>query len=179
MAFCAYHIVLGVLTHSWWLFTVGIYYVILSSTRFAILTAKEDKRNPHRLVGVMLMILSLPLVGMVILSFLKDRGTVFHEIVMISIALYAFTKITLATVNWIRARTSLSPKLITLRNLSFADSFVSIFSLQRSMLVSFDGMAETSIRMMNLATGSSVCVLVFFLGLNLIRNKRLMFRKLK
>ena len=179
LAFCAYHIVLSVITHSWWLFTVGIYYVILSTARFVVLITKDSKRNLHRLVGVLLMILSLPLSGTVILSFLKERGTVFHEIVMITIALYTFIKITLATANWIRARTSTSSKLITLKNLAFADSFVSIFSLQRSMLVSFNGMSDASIRMMNLATGSGVCVLVYGVGLNLLRNKRLLFRKLK
>lgn len=176
MVFSVYHIVLGILTHSWWLFTVGFYYVILSIVRAIVLSKKEEKRSTAIFAGIMLMVLSLPLAGTVILSFMKDRGTVFHEIIMITITLYAFTKITLATVKLIKSRNSPSVKVITLRNISLATAFVSIFSLQRSMLVSFEGMSESGIRMMNLATGSAVCVIVFLLGLNLLKKEMLLFK---
>ena len=176
LAFSAYHIVFGVITYSWWLLTVGVYYAILSTVRFAVLLTKKEKRSTAKFAGAMLIMLSIPLAGTVILSFMKDRGTVFHEIVMITIAVYAFTKITLATVNLIRSRKSASLRLIILRNISFATAFVSIFSLQRSMLVSFGDMSESSIRIMNLATGTSVCVIVFLLGLNLVRNKNYCLR---
>jgi len=172
VAYSAYHVIFGIFTRSWWLFTIGIYYVMLSIVRFAVLQSKMQEGFSVRFTGIMLMVLSLPLVGTVILAFVRDRGTVFHLIVMLAIAVYAFSKITLATVNWIKARKSTSAKLITLRNISFADAFVSIFSLQRSMLVSFDGMSEMEIRIMNAATGSAVCVIVFLLGLNLVRRKR-------
>jgi hypothetical protein len=120
----------------------------------------------------MLITLSISLVGTVILAFIKDRGTKFHLIVMLTIAIYAFSKMTLAAIKWIQARKGTSVKLITLRNISFADAFVSIFSLQRSMLVSFEGMTATETRIMNAATGSAVCIIVFLLGVNLLLNKR-------
>lgn len=173
MAYSAYHIIFGIITHSWWLFTVGIYYVILSSVRFTVIQSKAKRHFTVRFTGIMLISLSLPLIGTVILSFIRDRGTAFHMIVMLAIAVYAFAKITIATVNWIKARKSASIKLITLRNISFADAFVSIFSLQRSMLVSFEGMSEIEIRIMNVATGSAVCIIVFLLGLNLVLKKNI------
>ena len=86
-------------------------------------------------------------------------------------ATYAFTKITLATIKLVKARRSTSATLITLRNISFADAFVSIFALQRSMLVSFEGMSETEIVIMNASLGSAVCAIVFLLGLNLVRKQ--------
>ena len=177
MVYSAYHIIFGITTHSWWFFTIGIYYAILSIVRFVVLRHKSKKHFVIRFTGIMLMVLSLSLVGTVILAFVKDRGTEFPLIVMLAIAVYAFTKITLATIKWIKARKSKSVKLITLRNISFADAFVSIFSLQRSMLVSFEGMSEIEIRMMNVATGSAVCIIVFWLGLNLVRQKRRIKRK--
>jgi len=176
LAFSAYHIVFGVISHSRWLLTVGIYYGILSAVRFAILLAKKDTLSITKLAGAMLMTMSLPLAGTVVLSFMKDRGTVFHEIVMISIALYAFTKMTLAMMNFIKARKSASPRRIALRNISLSTAFVSIFSLQRSMLVSFGAMPENTIRIMNLITGSAVCVIVFLLGINLVRTQKLLFK---
>ncbi|MBE6654867.1 MAG: hypothetical protein E7608_05355 [Ruminococcaceae bacterium] len=120
----------------------------------------------------MLIALSLPLVGTVILSFTEERGTAFDLIFMLAVAVYAFAKITIATVNLIRARKIKPAKLVALRNIAFADAFVSIFSLQRSMLVSFDGMAEKAIKIMNLSTGSAVCFIVFLLGLNLLLDKK-------
>ena len=172
LAYSAYHIVFGMAAHSWWFLTVGVYYAILGVIRFAVLRSKTSGLFVRRFTGIMLMLLSLPLSGTVVLSFVKDRGVVFPLVVMLAIAVYAFSKITLATVNLIKAKKSRSAKLIVLRNISFADAFVSIFSLHRSMLVSFDGMSETEIRIMNLSTGSAVCIIVFLLGLNLVYTKK-------
>ena len=169
--YSAHHIIFGIAARSWWFFTIGIYCAVLSIVRFVVLRHKGKKHFVIRFTGIMLMVLSLSLVGIVILAFVADRGTEFHLIVMLAIAVYAFTKITLATIKWIKARKSKSAKLITLRNISFADAFVSIFSLQRSMLVSFEGMSEIEIRIMNVATGSAVCIIVFLLGLNLVQQK--------
>jgi len=171
IVYSAYHIIFGITARSWWFFTIGIYYAILSIVRFVVLRHEGQERFVIRFTGIMLMVLSLPLFGTVILAFVKDRGTVLHLIFMLAIAVYAFTKITLAAIKWIKARKSKSAKLITLRNISFADAFVSIFSLQRSMLVSFEGMSEIEIRIMNIATGSAVCIIVFLLGLNLVHQR--------
>ena len=119
------------------------------------------------------MVLSIPLAGIVILAVVRDRGHEIHMIAMIAIAAYAFTKITLATLNLVKSRRSSSQTLITLRNISFADALVSIFALQRSMLVSFDGMNEAQILIMNAVLGSAVCIAVFLLGLNLVKNKKI------
>ena len=178
IAFGAYHIVFGVIERSWWLFTVGVYYVILSTARFAVIMTKRNGRFITKFAGIMLMALSVPLAGTVVLAVVADRGTVFHKIVMIAIAVYAFTKITLATVKLVKSRHIRSAKAVTLRNISFATAFVSIFSLQRSMLVSFEGMTEAGIRIMNAATGCAVCIIVFLLGLNLVRKETFIFRSL-
>ncbi|MBE6645803.1 MAG: hypothetical protein E7612_10605 [Ruminococcaceae bacterium] len=170
-AFATYHLALGLISSSWWLLSVGSYYLVLSLVRFAVLRSKS-KIFITKFTGWMLIILSVTLVGTVILSTVQDRGHKLHMIVMIAMAAYAFTKITLAAVKLVKARRSASATLTTLRNISFADAFVSIFALQRSMLVSFEGMAKTEIVIMNAALGSAVCVIVFLLGINLLRTKR-------
>ena len=178
VAFGAYHLVFGIVSSSWWLLTLGTYYLILSIVRFAVLCTKSKEQFITKFTGWMLMVLSIPLSGTVILSVVRDRGHEYHMIVMIAMATYAFTKITLATINLVKSRRSTSGALITLRNISFADAFVSIFALQRSMLVSFEGMTETEILIMNVALGSAVCVIVFLLGLNLVRSKKILFNAL-
>ena len=176
--FAVYHIISGVTAHSLWLFTLGIYYAILSIVRFAVLKTKKQNDFVTRFTGVVLMLLSLPLAGIVTLAVVRDRGIVMHEIVMIAMATYSFTKITLATVNLIKSRKSNSAKLVTLRNISLSDAFVSIFALQRSMLVSFGNISETNICIFNAVVGTAVCVMVFLLGLNLARRKKIMFGNL-
>ena len=178
VVFGAYHLVFGILSNSWWLLTLGTYYLILSTVRFAVLRTKERERFIAKFTGWMLIVLSIPLAGTVILSVVRDRGRQFHMIVMIAIAVYAFTKITLATINLVKSRRSTSATLITLRNISFADALVSIFALQRSMLVSFEGMTEGEILIMNATLGCVVCVTVFMLGVNLVKNKKLLFHTL-
>ena len=168
IAFAGYHLIFGVVTASWWLFTVGVYYTVLSIMRFVVIRVKKNEQRLAKIAGGMLMALSVPLVGTVILSVVRDRGHKLHMIIMIAMAAYAFTRITLAIINLAKARKSPSTKLITLRNISFASACVSIFALQRSMLVSFEGMTETEIRIMNAATGSAICILVFLLGLSLL-----------
>ena len=178
IAFATYYLVMGLVTNSWWLLTLGSYYLVLSLVRFMVLRSKSKERFIAKFTGWMLILLSIPLVGTVILSVVRDRGHERHMIVMIALAAYAFTKITLATIKLIKARRSTSANLITLRNISFADDFVSIFALQRSMLVSFEGMTEAEIVIMNATLGSAVCVIVFLLGLNLVRNRKILFKSI-
>ena len=178
IAFAIYHLVLGLVTSSWWLLTLGSYYLVLSIVRFMVLRSKSKERFITKFTGWMLIILSIPLAGTVILSVIRDRGHELHMIVMIAMAAYAFTKITLATIKLIKSRRSTLATLITLRNISFADAFVSIFALQRSMLVSFEGMTEAEIVIMNAALGSAVCVIVVLLGINLLRSKKALFKSL-
>lgn len=171
IAYSIYNIVLGTTTESWWFVTMGVYYSVLSIMRFAVLSTrkKKVKTNLKVFTGIMLMLTALPLAGMVILTSFKDRGVVHHEIVMITIALYTFTKITLAIINLVNSKKKKhSVTVSTLNHISFADAAVSISALQRSMLVSFGDMPESDIRIFNIVVGSVVCFLVFLLGLGLL-----------
>ena len=110
---------------------------------------------------------------------MKDRGIRYHEIVMITLALYAFIKVTLGIINLVKASRHAASAWVCLRNISLADALVSICSLQRSMLVSFGDMAQQDITLFNILTGSGVCIIVFMLGLNLIGGKRVTMAKSK
>lgn len=178
--------VIGFVIHSWWFITVGAYFAVLAVARFSVIEIKrkakgnpESERFAGRITGILLVALSLCLVGVNILSAIKDRGRDFHEIVMITIALYSFSKITIAIVGMIKAKKVTSPITKTLRNISFADAFVSIYTLQRSMLVSFPGLEADEIRLFNILTGTAVWIIVLLLGINLIGGKHVNMAKSK
>ncbi len=167
------HCLMGLLAHSWWFITVGMYYAVLSTTRFCILQIQRNRTDESavfatKLTGILLIALSFCIVGVNVLSALEERGKLFHKITMIGIATYTFTKITLALIGMVRTRHSSSPTGKALRNIALADACVSIFSMQRSMLVSFPGMQEGEIRLLNILTGTGVWIVVLLLGINLI-----------
>lgn len=172
------HCFVGFYLNSWWYLFIGIYYIILSITRFSVLQVKkkvvddiETELFAKKITGILLVFLSLSLVDIVILSGKSNHGIKHNLIIMIALALYAFTKITLAIIGLVKAKKEISPVATTLRNISFADALVAIFSLQRSMLISFPGMNESEIKIMNVCTGTAVMIIIFILGINLIKQE--------
>lgn len=170
--------VIGFWFGSWWFVTAGAYYAVLAVARFSVLQvqrrAKGDRETEwfaRRITGILLVLLSFCVVGITVLSVCEGRGTVFHEIVMIGIATYTTFNIVKAIIDVVKARHSTSPALKSLRNIALANTVVSVFAMQRSMLVSFPGMSDGEIRLFNILTGSAVSLFVLFLGINLIGGK--------
>ncbi len=170
--------IIGFLNTSWWFITVGAYYAVLAVTRFSVLQVRRKASGDYdtelfarRITGILLVMLSFCIVGVNTMSAVKDRGIVFHEIVMITIATYTFTKITVSIIGMVKAKRYASPVLKTLRNISLADACVSIYTMQRSMLVSFPGMEAAEILLLNIFTGTIVWIVVLLLGINLIGGK--------
>ncbi len=176
----------GLFTHSWWFIAVGAYYAVLTVTRFSVLQIKRKAEGNYdtelfarRITGILLVVLSSCIVGVNILAAVKERGTAFHEIIMITIATYTFTKITIAIIGMVKARHTASPALKTLRNISLADACVSVYTMQRSMLQSFPGMGAEDILLLNIFTGTAVWITVLLLGINLIGGKYTVMAKSK
>lgn len=179
LAYGIYNGIIGFSSHSWWLITLCAYYIILGVTRFGVLIFNAKNKNEvfsnkfiMRFTGCLLIFLSIILAGTAYLSVENERGIKYNEILMISIAVYSFTKITLAIINLIKAGKNDTSIIKTLRYISFADALVSIFALQRSMLVSFGAMPENEIQILNICTGTAVYIGVFILGIILIGGKQ-------
>lgn len=170
--------IIGFLNPSWWFITVGAYYTVLAITRFSVLQVKRKASGNYdtelfarRITGILLVVLSFCIIGVNIMSAVKDRGTASHVIVMITIATYTFIKITISIIGMVKAKCSASPVLKILRNISLADACVSIYTMQRSMLVTFPGMEASEILLLNIFTGTAVWIVVLLLGINLIGGK--------
>lgn len=179
--YALYHGVLGMMSQSLWLLLLCVYYVILSIMRFAVMLyggrkkSGEDSSSEGFLscfLGGMLVVLAAVLACSVYLSFCYDVAIVHHEIMMITIAAYTFYKLTMVIVNAVKARKKKSMWLIALRNIDCVDAAASILTLQRSMLVSFEGMSGQEIGIMNALTGAGVCFMVAALGIYMIFKKR-------
>ena len=162
------NLALGIYEHSYWFITAGAYYAILGIMRYsAVLFEKKTKSESIKaeyfvrgFSGVMLIGMSIVLMGSVYLSVKFDVARSIHEIIMI---------ITMAIINAVKVKKHNSPLLETLRNINLADAVVSIFSMQRSMLVSFEGMTVWEIKLINTLTGTAVCLVVLALGIKQMR----------
>ena len=168
---------LGIWSKSYWFLTMGAYNLILAIMRFSVvLSNKQNEKNIseifiQRFIGVMIILLGCILCGSVYLSINFDVAHKFHEIIMITIATYTFTKITLAIINYVK-RSKFNSIISTIRCIALCDATASLYSLQKSMLVSFEGMTVNDIRLKNILTGASVVIIVVVLGVLLIKKSK-------
>lgn len=168
---------LGIATNSLWYVTLSAYYITLSIIRFVILFYTKKGKSEifkkeifvKRFSGFAFFPLSVILIGTTVLSVKRETGTARHEIIMITVAAYTFTKITVAVINLCKSRKCNSQIITALRNVALADAAVSVFSMQRSMLVTFGDMQNSDIKIFNTLTGFGVCLFVILLGINLVR----------
>lgn len=188
LAYALYHGIVGILSASLWLLLLCAYYIILSVMRFsAVLYDHRSTKSSssfseqflYRFLGGMLTLLSVILALSVYLSFRYDVAIVHQEIMMITIATYTFYKTTMAIVNAIKAGRQHSSWLIAIRNIGCADAAASLLTLQRSMLVSFEGMSNRDMELMNALTGAGVCLLTAALGIYMIVGKERQSGKIK
>lgn len=172
-----YNGILGVVNQSIWFIVMCAYYIILSSMRLSAVLCERKNKNTlsadieyfvMRLCGILLIVLSMVLAGVIYISLSQNIASKYGEIVMITIATYTFYKITMMIIRAVKQRKNPSPLLSVIRNIGYAEVAASVLTLQRSMLVSFGEMDIADIRLMNIWTGSVVWLFVLLLGMIMI-----------
>ena len=166
----------GLLDGAVWRLVMAAYYILLGVMRFgAVLTERRrgSERFVMRFCGGMLMVLALVLGASTVLSIWQERAVPHGMIVMLTIAVYTFWKMTMAIVHTGQAHRSGTPLTRTIRNITLASALASLMTMQRSMLVSFEGeMSAGEAMLLNALTGGAVCILVFLMGLNMLFDER-------
>lgn len=172
---CAvYHGALGLLGPSWWFVALSGYYTVMAMNRFAALlcvrreAAADVPRFVRRGTGALLILLSCVLAGVNYMSLTHDVAARYGTIVMITIAAFTFGKITMAIFRGVRQRGDQSPVLAVVRRIGYAEAAVSLLTLQRSMLASFEGMSGAEIFLMNAMTGAGVFLFILAMGIKMI-----------
>ena len=174
LLYALYNCILAIWYASRWFLCIGAYYVILSVLRFGNTKARgKNERFVAVFSGCMLLLMVPVLLLTVYLAVRNDIGVKYNEIIMITIALYTFIKVTFSVAGYVSSRKRKNPREIALRSIGFADGAVAIFSLQRSMLVSFGGMSINDIKLFNLLTGIGVCMIVLYSGIKMIKIKEI------
>ena len=166
------HAVLGLLDGSFWLLVMAAYYILLGVMRFgAVLTERKhaSERFVMRFCGGMLMALALVMGAATAISLIQERAVPHGIVIMLIIAIYTFWKMTMAIIHTVQAHRSGTPLTRTIRNITLASALASLMTMQRPMLVSFQGEATArEMLLLNICTGTAVCLLVFLMGLNMV-----------
>ena len=170
------HAVLGVLDSSIWLLVMAAYYILLGMMRFgAVLTEHRhtSERFVMRFCGGMLMALALVMGLATVISIAQERAVPHGIVIMLMIAIYTFWKMTMAIVHTVQAHQSGTPLTRTIRNITLASALASLMTMQRSMLVSFEGdIPMQGAVLLNALTGCAVCLIVFLMGLNMLFDEK-------
>ncbi len=163
-----------------WFITMCAYYAILSVMRFSVVLFEYKNKSKSsadteyfvmRLSGILLILLSFVLSGVIYISISQNIAVKYDEILMITIAAYTFFKIIMAIVKAVKQHKNPSPLLAVIRNIGYAEAAASILTLQRSMLVSFGTMDNTEAHIMNILTGAAACLYVLIIGMYLLLKK--------
>lgn len=168
----AFLIVTGILHGDTWLWTNGIYNMVLALIRLGLVLyerrlahspdAETSQRlgwNSYLLCGGGLLVLNLTMSGVLFHRIWKGISPNYPELVVYAVAAYTFYRLTLAIVHVIKSRKNTSPTLAATRNLDLCAALMSLFSLQTAMFSAFGGEFEYQM-LMNVLTGSGVSLVV-------------------
>lgn len=167
VAYSIFNIVIAIISHSLWYGAIGIYHLLLIAMRSDVLLSRNSqKKSSYIRCASFLAILSLFLSLAVWQMISKDLAFVRFGWTIYAYAAFAFYKITMAIIGFVKSRKNL---LVTraLRFISLADASVSILTLQTSLLYTFGGEGVNK-GAFNAITGAVVCALTFGLGIAMI-----------
>ena len=153
-----------------WFGAFTVYYIILSGMRSAVLlsakyTSKEKQINQYLICGILLLILNITLAVVVGCTFKMDLAGRYSGIMIYVAATYTFYRLGLGIYNICKAKKVESFVVKSIKKISFADSLVSIFVLQVSLLYEF---STANHAIYNLLTGMFVCVGLISTGVYMI-----------
>lgn len=181
----------GVYYHSLWIGAVAVYYIIVSLMRFGLIKQyrnnlkRENDREQrilalksYRFCGVLMFVLNIAVSGLVVQLIWHEETYQYPGFLIYAFAAYSFYCIGMAVRNMAKHRKLETPVLAAAKMLSFACALMSILATQTAMLTQFGDGNTAFARIMNAATGSVVCLLIFGLALWMVRRANKEIKKM-
>ena len=181
----------GVYYRSVWIGAVAVYYIIVSLMRFGLIKRYrynlqyENEREQrlfglksYRFCGILMFVLNVAVTGLVIQLIWHGETYRYPGFLIYAFAAYSFYCIGMAVRNMAKHRKLETPVLAAAKMLSFACALMSILATQTAMLTQFGDGNTTFPRIMNAATGSVVCFLIFGLAVWMVRRANKEIKKL-
>ena len=172
--------VFAILAQSIWFGALATYYIIISLIRGGIIfIARKKKKNkeeftiekqikPYRNCGIYLIFLNFALIGALVQLVVTNNGFKYAGLMIYCMATYAFYKLAMSIYNLFKARKHNDYTIQSIRNISFADSLVSILALQTALLSEFAKGYNPAIP--NALTGGAVSIAIIAIGIYMAIN---------
>ena len=182
VVFAVFNAVFGVLEKSVWYASLAAYYIMLILFRSGVILADSvcRKRAEEEALlsaqtkiflasGAFLVITEIAMAAAVTQMVIYGTPVARGEILAIATAVYAFTKISLAIYNLVKAKKYADPVSRSLRCLNFADACMSMVSLTVVLLTTFGNEEEAqTIIYLKAFAGFAACALVLALATYMI-----------
>lgn len=165
--------VIGIVSHSIWFGALSLYYIVLSALKaYVLINAKRlnkldgnqsmRKYRLYKNCGISLIILSFALSGAVVQMALSDKGFKYADLMIYAAALYAFYKLTIAIIHFVKSRRHGRTINETLGLINLSDGLVSMLALQTALLAAF---GEGNNKVYNAITGTAVMLIIIAIGI--------------
>ncbi|MDE6005239.1 MAG: hypothetical protein K2G88_07620 [Oscillospiraceae bacterium] len=165
-----FQVVLAFVYQSPWHITMFVYYIILALMRFSVIASKN--KNVLIYNGIAMIFLAITMSGIICLSITENKTTIYHIIIIITIATYTFYQMTISIINIIKANKTKNCQLIILRNIAVGSSIGSMFSLECSMLGTFGDIKTSYARNMEIISGAFAVAVILFLSFSMLKSKK-------
>lgn len=172
VAYVAFIGIFGILSRSEWYISIASYYLILSLTKGAVFynrkrnNTKLKQAKVYRYCGVMLIILTFVLSGILVLIYTANMSFKYAGIMLYAVAAYTFTYLILAIYNFFKVKKYDDLFIESIRNINLAKALVSVIVLQVAMFHAFSPQSQKSAA--NAITGLAISVLILIVGIFMI-----------
>lgn len=173
VAYAVFNGAMGILSRSVWFGALSLYYIVLSALKaYVIIGSRRINKltndrplllaRMYRNCGSSLIILSIALSGAVAQMALTDQGFKYADIMIYVAACYAFYKITIAIIQFVKSRRHGRTINETFGLINLSDGLVSILALQTALLAAF---GEGNNKLYNAITGTAVMLMIIAIGI--------------
>lgn len=175
ISYAVFQGVFAILSHSIWFGALATYYISISLIRGGIIyvTHRKSKNKEnftlvnqlksYRNCGIYLVLLNFSLTGALVQLVLSNQTFKYAGLMIYCMATYTFYKLTMSVYNLFKAKKHNDYTIQSIRNLSFADSLVSILALQTALLYEFA--PNQNVDLPNALTGGAVSIAIIVIGL--------------
>lgn len=176
IAYAVFQAVIAIMSRSIWYGALATYYIALSLIRGGVVAiSRKSQKNaidPKRQVlsyrncGIYLIILNFALTGAIVQMVFSDQGFRYPGLMIYVIATYTFYKLTMSIYNIFKARKQTDYTIQSIRNISFADSLVSLLALQTALLQEFSVNYQPILP--NSLTGGAISLIIIAIGIIMV-----------
>lgn len=167
----------GVYYRSVWFISLACYYFFLTIMRLMLLRREKERTSKtqmeielhrYRSCGIMLLMMSQTLAGVVILIVYQNKGFDYPGVLIYLMALYSFYSAITAVINLVKYRKHGSPIISAAKVINFVAAMVSILSLTTAMLARFDESGYEYRKLMTSLVGGGVCMIVIGMAIYMV-----------